>query len=561
MKKLTGSVLFESIGYIREDYILEASPYEARRLAAARRRRAAFVRRGAFAACVCLLVIGVFCARMKSGGNDAPANAPGNTVLDAGFEITDGVSLSYSGAGVEIYVPASVKTVSKGTFVTYADAPKVTTLTLTSPETKLEQGALAPLTSLESVIVSDGTGSGVDLSDLLDMTVTDIVNNGCSLSLSYVRYGGNPIYAIKELKGIELVFNSFDLTNSDDMCSPLSGYAKPYTIYLTNETPLDVTVAPGLYIGMDISEARELGCEFLGIYRELDNGHITLQYLFDGYEIHVALVDIPKELCDTLFPWPEDGSTSPSPSEIQETESARTEFVHAPVGKISEIKVYKAIDLDNTDNDHLNFILSGNLALDMDPNELLEMTVAEIEASGRKLVYLYSRYGASPIYALGKYRNNEISIYRGIELEYKPGNHDDKSDLPSSDAKPRAVYVTVGTAADVTVAPGLRFGMDISEAIELGCEFYDVDMDVENSTVTMKYQLGEHEIKVLLDFVAPEIVDSLFPSTDGITPPDPEEAAECEKRRDEFARSPSGVIFSMEISKVGSQAPWLWQEE
>ncbi len=600
MKKLTGSVLFESIGYINEDYILEASPYEMRKLSASRRRRQAFIRTAAVAACVCLLVIGVFCARMKFGGSDAPTQNGGNaamlegdstdvpsqdgngaTVIDAGFEITDGVSLSYCGEGVEIYVPASVKTVSKATFTSYSDAPKVTSLTLTSSETKLEEGALAPLTSLESVIVSDGTGSGVDLASLLDMTVTDIVNSGLSISLSYVdgtpveaRYGGSPVYALGELNGIELLFNSFDLTDYSDMQSPLSEAAKPYSVYVTDKASQDVTVAPGLYIGMDISESIELGCEFHEVEKELDSGHITMKYWFGGYEIHVCLDDIPDELCHALLPWSTDGTSQPSEEEIEACFKLRDEFALAPVGKIAKIEVFKAIDLDAPSQP---MIVTDGTGSGVDLASLLDMTFPDIVNNGFSIQYEYTRWGGAPIYSVRR--------FEGIELEFTSSDTVDGDALSPllESVKPWSVYITDKAPQSITVAPGLYVGMDISTVDADEYHFELLGEDFESGMLVMCYDYGgtyiegegylldknRYTVKVYLSDVPEELYKELFwwhntdydyEATMGADYPSvptiPEEIVDSlpegsgsqrGKRIDEFEQAPIGKVSKIEV--------------
>lgn len=352
MKKLTGNELFSGMGRIGERFILEASEENIARLSAARRRRTLALRTAACAACVCLAIVGVFHAVSRIGGN-TPGTHSGEltpppavlTVRDGGFEIADGVALSYDGMGVggadtSVEVPATVRTVSKATFTDYAAAPSVTVLTLTSPETKLEAGALEPLTSLESIIVSDGSGRGVDLAQLLDMTVTDIVNNGCSLTQVYTRYGGSPIYSVGGFAGIELEFQPRD-TVEDDPRSPLCGTAKPRAVYVTNEAPQAVTVAPGLYVGMDISEAPALGCGFYDAGEDMENGMVCLYYDLGGYTMWIHLTDVPDEVRREIFWWYNGSLDSVSQEYIDRCEERCAEFARSPVGKIFNIEISK----------------------------------------------------------------------------------------------------------------------------------------------------------------------------------------------------------------------------
>lgn len=374
MKKLTGNELFGGMGRIGERFILEASEENIARLSAARRRRTLALRTAACAACVCLAIVGVFHAvsrpgTITPGTHDSSELTPSPAVLtpgthdssevtpppavltvrDGGFEIADGVALSYDGMDVSgpdtsVEVPATVRTVSKATFADYAAAPSVTVLTLTSPETKLEAGALEPLTSLESIIVSDGSGRGVDLAQLLDMTVTDIVNNGCSLTQVYIRYGGSPIYSVGGFAGIELEFQPRD-TVEDDPRSPLCGTAKPRAVYVTNEAPRDVTVAPGLYVGMDISEAPALGCRFYDAGEDMENGMVCLYYDVGGYTMWIHMTDVPGEVYKEIFWW-DCGWYNGSPDSVSQEyidrcEERRAEFARSPIGTIFNIEISK----------------------------------------------------------------------------------------------------------------------------------------------------------------------------------------------------------------------------
>lgn len=384
MKRITGQELFVGMGRIRESYILEAAEENIARLAGKRRRRSVALRTACVAACVCLVLIGVLHAVMSPvsspdtpGTPDMPAlpntpvepnapgipttpdkpvtpitpntpDTPGGIVRDGGFEIAEGVAISYDGTGADgsdtsVEVPATVRTVSKATFTDYAAAPSVTVLTLTSSETKLEEGALGPLTSLESIIVSDGSGRGVDLVHLLNMTVTDIVNNGCSLTYSYTRYGGSPVYSVGGFGGIELEFIPKDRTDYDDLYSPLCGTAKPRVVYVTNDAPQDVTVAPGLYVGMDIAKAAGLGCDFYDIGEDFENGMICMSYDLSGYTVQLRLTDVPREVYKEIFWWSGSGyNGDPDSVDSAVVESYRPrleEFARSPVGTVFNIEI------------------------------------------------------------------------------------------------------------------------------------------------------------------------------------------------------------------------------
>lgn len=551
MKKLTGPELFEGIGYIREDFILEASAPEALRLRAARRRRVALLRTAAIAACVCLAVVGVLRILPMSGGDTTPGDSPSvttpRTVMDAGFEIEDGVSLSYSGMGVEVYVPASVKTVSKSTFVSYADAPKVKALTLTSSETKLEEGALAPLTALQSVTVSDGSGSGVDIADFLDMTVTDIVNKGCSLSFSHVApHGGGPVYTVGGYEGIELLY-AVTVTTGDDMESPLCEDAKPCWMSITDEASRDVTVAPGVHIGMDVSETIALGCEFIEVFEthdESDSGDVFLKYLYDGYDISLALTDLPKELYQALFPRPEEGFDLLSEEEIKERDKARAEFARAPVGEICKIRVNKHREFEEPEYEDLSG--TGEARLDMDLTKLLNKTVAGIKWDGITLSYSHTRHGGYPVYTL--------LPFDYLELEFCMDDLTDPNDVCSplrEDAKPRAVHITHKAAEYLnpyavvaSAEPGIVVGRNVAEAVRRRCEFYEVYRDEESGMIGLKYNYGEETMSVLLEDVPQDVYDSLFTE---------DHLSYNEEGCANFLRSPVGTIYSIEMTRRASE--------